>query len=1031
MAGGPLAPQGPPAAKGSVAGAKTLSLLSSVLDPLKPCGGVHTFLRIRPPSPSSTEEPPCIGYLCAPIEPSSVAPPRQLEPPQGRSLLPAAAQGGPSSSVRSGQPHAKNFSGLPSLTIGRTRALTSIPMEDEPLLKKALEGKPCEPPNSARSHGACSSAAVMVLPASVERIAAPAGKGYSLKRQRGPATEAPLYVGADACASARGGPELAFASLPVCDEGCVGQKGFEGPFKFGGLLQPHATQDDVFQRVGRPAADALLQGLNACIAVHGASGSGKTYTMVGPHIGTSSRLRRSSSITSSSSSSTSRSSSSWGLALRTIDFVMRALEARQKGADPSSPCPEVWLSAGEVYCDKLRDLLGPPKNPQADLRTPGLALPTGVLGAPRPLRVHSAAEAVSAALSAFTQRVSRDTAANSSSSRSHAILTLSVAYPGAARTGSRLYLLDLAGAERQQYAETWGIPQRAAPAFQSSRHHPPPKALLALEAASISKSLTAFMAVIAALGRQCAAAKLRGGNSRKVKGLPHDRPLQPKCEGSQATPVKKPLRSASTRPYKGPLDGPPAAKGTVPERAGGLGDLLGAPRMSLQAQPSGGPHMRFRDSRLTMALKEVLGIVIGRPFFDPTRAWRALLELLLLLLLVSLVRQDGCGHVALVFTVNGKGSSRGPTLQTLRFAALASLLGPFALKGSRGPTNGERGLVLRGQRLTRPAEAPTATRPSNAKSAATPAATTAPHKATKPCSQPLRPRRPLAVRTIATAAGALPRIQRAHKTPLGPPFLPSANFVSLAREPTLIRLGSDSAAASFTRLTTTAEPRTTAQEALSKHQNAEKSCKAALMPHARGLLARPLTARDVQVAIERTKGTADEKAWPSHTSGGAPAKARGPFNSRRRLKKPESCGVPNKVSTLKELQILCPPSTNSTGGPPREEEDLRLFAQHQHRTHLSRCMRRCCRSSTCLAAAAVSSQARANSTKLPGSSSPGSSTEAPAAPAAVAAAAAAASSAVQAPNGAAAAAPTPTGAPPGGPSINPAVWQRVNRPQRL
>lgn len=43
------------------------------------------------------------------------------------------------------------------------------------------------------------------------------------------------------------------------------------------------------------------------------------------------------------------------------------------------------------------------------------------------------------------------------------------------------------------------------------------------------------------------------------------------------------------------------------------------------------------------------------------------------LLLVRL--QDGCGHVALVFTVGSKASDRGPTLQTLRFAALASRLG--------------------------------------------------------------------------------------------------------------------------------------------------------------------------------------------------------------------------------------------------------------------------------------------------------------------------------------------------------------------
>ncbi|KAL8447588.1 hypothetical protein Emag_004318 [Eimeria magna] len=643
MAGGHHAQQGPPAAKGSGVGPQTLFLFPPVLEPLKPYGGVHTFLRIRPPSPSSASEPPCVGYLCAPDERSTAEPGRaeQSGSPQGSSLLPAATQG---------RPHAKNLGGLPSLSIGRTRALTSLPVDDKPLYRKALEGPPREPSSSAEAHEARPRAAVMVLPASVERTAAPALNRQPLSRQRVPSMGVPPSVAAGAHASARQRPEPAFASLPVCGEGCVGQKGFEGPFEFGGLLQPHATQDAVFQRVGRPAAEALLQGLNACIAVHGASGSGKTFTMVGPHVVASNRLRR-------SGSSSGSSSSTWGLALRTIDFVMKALEARQREGNPSSHSPEVWLSAAEVYCDKLRDLLGPPvKGPQADLRSSslvgehpacdalGLSVPTGVLGAPRPLRVHSAAEAVSAALRAFTQRVSRDTAANSSSSRSHAILTLSVSYPGTSKAGSRLYLLDLAGAERQQYAEAWGPPQRGTPAFQSSRHHAPPKALLALEAASISKSLTAFMAVIAALGRHCAAAKNRCGDPRKVKGMiaSQDRPLQPKYEGFQATAVKGPLPHASTRPSKAPLEGPPAVKGTLTERGAGLGDFLGAPSVSFRAQSSGGPLVRFRDSRLTMALKEVL---------------------------------DGCGHVALVFTVNSKGSSRGPTLQTLRFAALASFLG--------------------------------------------------------------------------------------------------------------------------------------------------------------------------------------------------------------------------------------------------------------------------------------------------------------------------------------------------------------------
>ncbi|KAL8430110.1 hypothetical protein ACSSS7_006130 [Eimeria intestinalis] len=1029
MAGGPLAQHGAPAAKGSRAKAKTLSLLRSAPDPLKPYGGVHTFLRIRPPSPSSAAEPPCIGYLCAPREATNAGPHVQLEPPQGSSLLAAAPQGSPSPLVTPGQPHIKNLSALPSLTIGRTRTVTSLPVEDEPLLKKALEAPPRGPPSLVGAHEASARPAVMVLPASVERIAAPSEKAQRLNRRR-PSMGAPLSIAADAYESAVGRPELAFGSLPVCGKGCMGQKGFEGPFEFGGLLQPHATQDAVFERVGRPAAEALLQGLNACIAVHGASGSGKTYTMVGPHDGTSNRLHR--------RSTSSSSSSSWGLALRTIDFVMRALEARQKEGNQSKASPEVWFSAAEVYCAKLRDLLGPPKDPQAELRSSslvggqptsdalGLSMPTGVLGAPRPLRVHSAAEAVSAALRAFTQRVSRETAANSSSSRSHAILTLSVAYPGASPIGSRLYLLDLAGAERQQYAETWETPHRAAPASQSSRLRPPPKALLALEAASISKSLTAFMSVIADLGRHCAAAKLRGGYFRKFEGrtAPQERSLQPKCESSKAIPVKGHISNVPARPSSGPLEGSLAVKRTLTEQAAGLRDLSGAPGTSLQAQPS--------DPAVCCP---------GKP------SWvRGDTEL------------EGTGRG--LSSVNNKGDNKTSMSGSPLFLLLRCYR-PFSLKGSRGPTNGDRGLVLKGQRLTPPGVAPAPSEPNSAKLAPAPsaAATAAPPKATK--LQPPRARRPLAVRAIATAAGVLPRIQRGPKTPSGPTFHPSANFVSLPRKPSLLKLRSDSAAATLTSLTATAEPREHPPESLSKQHKADESSRAAPKNLAKRLSIEPLILHDGQAAIRGTKETTYEKISSGQIFGGAPAEAKGLFSDRRRSSNRRRVSAPVALRRREGSGICCcrccccccslkgPSSAQAFEGTSSRmlHQPTRVGGQREsggggnstnyamsptsliclsdrvtaaavvaaaqscaeRSTYNPRCMQAWMRADVSCDGgcprqkSTVSSQASANTKKLPGSSSAAGSPEAPAAPPAAAAAAAAASSADQTPRGAAAA----------------------------
>ncbi|KAL8438510.1 hypothetical protein Efla_006170 [Eimeria flavescens] len=782
MAGGPMAYEGPPAStlRESRPAPGALCLLAPhTSSPWKASRGVHTFLRIRPSSPSSHGGPPCIGLLGGPAEGERGTPLQQHA-----SVLHAVTMGAPSSLMDPRRRLSSGLKSLPSLTLGRTRAVTCVYPEGGLLPQGSAKGPPILGPLPSSAPPEAPRAAVMVLPAASQGPTAAESRGPPTQKRallcphQGPPRKAPLSIALGPPSLHQGGAGSGGA-LPVCGESCLGQKGYEGPFRFGGLLEPHALQEEVFQRVGLPAAEALLSGLNACIAVHGASGSGKTYTMVGPLAGAPKGLRRSSTSKSSSSSSSSRSSGSsgsdWGLALRTIDYVMRALEGLQVEGTPPRPAAEVWLSATEVYCDKLRDLLGAARSFKGD--PPG---PSGVgplLGGAPPLRVRSAADAVAAVSRAFAQRVSRETAANSSSSRSHAILTLSIVTPGAAKGGPRLCLLDLAGAERQQRAEMPGAPQ-GAPTHLShpSWHQGPPKALLALEAASISKSLTAFMAVIAALGRHCAAA--RNGSRPFSRGALSGRLLQPELDSNKALTAQEPHKktAATCLPHYTQLrrafEGP-SAHGKNGEAAGDLMGLQGPPLRPAQQLP-GWPLVPFRDSCLTMLLREVL---------------------------------DGCGHVALVFTVSSKGSSRSPTLQTLRFSSLASLLGPFALKGRRGPLNAHKGCTAKsvGAPLERALtttqlsatdlEAAAAAATAAARASAVAAAATAPAAAIAAAAQaPEQSRQtvqqrssriPLAARGDPATAGGGSRHQRASGGPLaGPPS--SANFVSLAREPSLI-----------------------------------------------------------------------------------------------------------------------------------------------------------------------------------------------------------------------------------------------------
>lgn len=50
-------------------------------------------------------------------------------------------------------------------------------------------------------------------------------------------------------------------------------------FSFDHVFGPSSTQGDVYERVGRPAIEAIVSGINACIIAYGQTGAGKTYTL--------------------------------------------------------------------------------------------------------------------------------------------------------------------------------------------------------------------------------------------------------------------------------------------------------------------------------------------------------------------------------------------------------------------------------------------------------------------------------------------------------------------------------------------------------------------------------------------------------------------------------------------------------------------------------------------------------------------------------------------------------------------------------
>lgn len=54
-------------------------------------------------------------------------------------------------------------------------------------------------------------------------------------------------------------------------------------FKFGHLFDDQATQDDIFEKVGKHMCDGCIDGYNATVFAYGQTGSGKTFTIEGSY----------------------------------------------------------------------------------------------------------------------------------------------------------------------------------------------------------------------------------------------------------------------------------------------------------------------------------------------------------------------------------------------------------------------------------------------------------------------------------------------------------------------------------------------------------------------------------------------------------------------------------------------------------------------------------------------------------------------------------------------------------------------------
>ena len=263
-------------------------------------------------------------------------------------------------------------------------------------------------------------------------------------------------------------------------------------FSFDRVLGPDSSQADVFAEVA-PLCQSAADGYRVAVLAYGATGSGKTHTMLGEIAATAASLEISENA---------------GLAPRAVAALFAAISRAEEERGWKY---EVSAQMVEVIDDELRCLLGgapPPGKKHAIVHAPEAA-PSSSSSSSLPQQMHttvsfakevplrSPADAASLLARASAARAAAATKCNAASSRSHAVFTLALKgrhqASGQALCGS-LSLVDLAGSERLNRSGAVGERAR--------------------EAAAINKSLSALGDVIAALGNSSSSSNSTSAASR-------------------------------------------------------------------------------------------------------------------------------------------------------------------------------------------------------------------------------------------------------------------------------------------------------------------------------------------------------------------------------------------------------------------------------------------------------------------------------------------------------------------------------------
>ncbi|CAL1278562.1 unnamed protein product [Larinioides sclopetarius] len=201
----------------------------------------------------------------------------------------------------------------------------------------------------------------------------------------------------------------------------------EKKYVFDRTFDEKSSQEEVYKKTTKKLVENVVDGYNGTVFAYGATGSGKTHTMVG------------------------------------VDddpgIMVRALQDLFKEVDLKNKMYDVSMSYMEIYNENIRDLLNP-STAQLELRED--AKGNHQVAGLSEVEICSSEEVMSLLMRGNKRRTQESTGANKTSSRSHAVLMVQVKKRSPAhnhqqtmRTG-RLYMVDLAGSERAAQTQNTG-----------------------------------------------------------------------------------------------------------------------------------------------------------------------------------------------------------------------------------------------------------------------------------------------------------------------------------------------------------------------------------------------------------------------------------------------------------------------------------------------------------------------------------------------------------------------------------------------